>query len=485
MPSGVGVMSREFVMQTCHHFNWVQVGAAIKHPEQGKIFDISEAIAKDTGVPNASIKIYPFSGYGSPDLVRQLMHTEKVDAIMIYTDPRFWIWLFEMAHEIRQHIPIMYYNIWDDLPYPFYNRPYYDSVDLLLNISRQTTNLVKNVRSKDITEDWQVQYVPHGINEDDFYPVRKDTEVYEKMTEFRKKLLGKDDHNFVVLYNNRNIRRKQPGDIMLAFKSFCDSLPKEHAEKCVLLYHTAVVDQNGTDLEAVRRTLIPEYNVKFSMEKVDIPHMNYLYNIADITINIASAEGFGLATAESLMAGTPILVNTTGGLQDQVGFKKQRPLTEEEKAVYEGAEEEPPEFVNEYLTVDDYTPDWPSNSDKRYTEHGEWAYPIWPQVNLVGSVPTPYIYDSRADVGDAAKGLMYWYNMEPHKRKEAGLKGREFVLREDIGMSATNMGKRFLDYMNLAFEKWKPIERYQIVKVEDEEPEEHRGILDKVKKIWI
>ena len=46
-----------------------------------------------------------------------------------------------------------------------------------------------------------------------------------------------------------------------------------------------------------------------------------LYNMADVTINIASNEGFGLGTAESLMAGVPIIVNVTGGLQDQCGFK--------------------------------------------------------------------------------------------------------------------------------------------------------------------
>ena len=33
---------------------------------------------------------------------------------MIYTDPRFWVWLFDMEHELRQNIPIFYYNIWDD-----------------------------------------------------------------------------------------------------------------------------------------------------------------------------------------------------------------------------------------------------------------------------------------------------------------------------------------------------------------------------------
>ena len=40
--------------------------------------------------------------------------------------------------------------------------------------------------------------------------------------------------------------------------------------------------------------------------------------MADTTINISDAEGFGLATLESLSCGTPILITMTGGLQDQI-----------------------------------------------------------------------------------------------------------------------------------------------------------------------
>ena len=35
-------------------------------------------------------------------------------------------------------------------------------------------------------------------------------------------------------------------------------------------------------------------------------------------MNISDAEGFGLATLESLACETPIIVNMTGGLQEQV-----------------------------------------------------------------------------------------------------------------------------------------------------------------------
>ena len=50
-----------------------------------------------------------------------------------------------MEHEIRQTIPIFYYNIWDDLPYPRYNENFYESSDLIMNISKQTVNIVEQV----------------------------------------------------------------------------------------------------------------------------------------------------------------------------------------------------------------------------------------------------------------------------------------------------------------------------------------------------
>ena len=72
-----------------------------------------------------------------------------------FTDPRYWTWLYRLEREIRQHTPMLFYTIWDDLPFPFYNRPYYESDDMLLCISKQTHNLVENVL-RDISNDTQL-----------------------------------------------------------------------------------------------------------------------------------------------------------------------------------------------------------------------------------------------------------------------------------------------------------------------------------------
>ena len=442
MSSGVGTMSREIVLGTLQHYNWVQIGGAIKHPEAGKVVDMNESIREETGVEDAELMIYPTSGYGNQEMVRDLIVRHQVDALLIYTDPRFWGWLFQMEHEIRQHIPIYYYNIWDDLPYPMYNRNFYDSVDLLMNISKQTVNIVKNVRTE--YEDWQVTYVPHGCNTEAFYPITSLHDEWEELKSFRAGLADKDIE-FIVLYNSRNIRRKMPGDVVLAFKTFCDMLPKEKAEKCALLMHTQPRDENGTDLPELVKAIAPDIKVYFSDQKLDNKHMNFLYNMADVTINIASNEGWGLSTTESLLTETPIIVNVTGGLQDQCGFKKE-----------DGS----------YITVDDYTTEWGSNHDGRYKECGEWAKPVFPSsISLVGSIPTPYIFDDRCRWDDAADKIKEWYDVGDDERKRCGELGKEYAFSKKAGMTAEMMCQNFIDKMDTAFEKWTPRNRYEIVKV--------------------
>lgn len=151
MSSGIGTMSKEFVIGTCQHYNWYQLAAAVKHPEEGKIFDLSAEFTKFSGVPDPKVIVRPTSGYGTAELLREVIEKEKIDGIMHYTDPRFFIWLYQLEHELRQQIPIMYYNIWDNYPYPMYNKSYYESCDGLFGISKQTVNINKNVLD---TDDW-------------------------------------------------------------------------------------------------------------------------------------------------------------------------------------------------------------------------------------------------------------------------------------------------------------------------------------------
>jgi glycosyltransferase involved in cell wall biosynthesis len=455
MSSGVGTMSKEFVLGTVHHYDWVQIGGAIKHPENGKRVDMKDAIKQEIGV-DGNLIIYPISGYGSPDLLRQVMSMERPDAILHYTDPRFWGWLYSMEHELRQEVPIFYYNIWDDWPAPQYNENFYECSDLIMNISKQTVAIVKEVSKNKPRTDWDCTYLPHGVSKD-FYPISKFDDEYKKV-EATKNRLTDEDIEFVLFYNNRNIRRKMTGDVILAFKEFCDKLTPEQANKVCLLMHTQPVDENGTDLPVVAETVCPEYKVYFSDRKLEPNELNHLYNVADVTINIASNEGFGLGTCESLMASTPIIVNVTGGLQDQCGFKLKKYNSDRTG------------FSEELLTADDYTEiqslhDWRKWENNDDLTHGEWVKPVWPKTRaLQGSPPTPYIFDDRCDWVDVSEKIYDWYQMDAEERQVCGAKGREFVMNEEVGMSGEQMSKNFIRDMNKAFEMWKPRKRYSIFK---------------------
>jgi hypothetical protein len=444
MHSGIATMAREIVVGTAHRFNWIQIGAALQHPDNGKLFDLSADINNKQGIPDALVKVLANNGYGDAQLVRSLIASEKPDAIFIFTDPRYWEWLFELEREIRNSIPIFYLNIWDDYPAPYYNETFYNSVDLLMAISKQTKNINEIVLG-DNAKNKLIKYVPHGIDENVFLPI-KETDIIEN---FKKELFGDKEIEFVVFFNSRNIQRKHPGDSILAYKYFCDLIGKEKAKKCAFVLHTAIVDQHGTDLRAVKETLTdPEYvNIYFSTAKLSPQQMNLMYNISDVTMLLSSNEGWGLSLTESMMAGTMILANVTGGMQDQM------------------------RFVNSEGKWIDFTPDFPSNHRGTYKDCGEWAVPIFPSnISLAGSPTTPYIFDDRVQPEDAAIGLEKVYNLGKEEIQRRGLKGREFVTSSEAQMSAKNMCSNVINCMEESFDSFIPRSKYDLIKVENLEP---------------
>ena len=436
MHSGIATMSREFVTGTAHRFNWVQLAGSVQHPEKGKILNLDSATNASTGLTDSYVRLYPVDGYGTPDILNEVIGLEKPDALLHFTDPRFWIWLYQMERELRQKMPIGFYSIWDDLPYPMYNRPYYQSCDWIGCISKQTENIVKSILGTSLNKPTAVTYVPHGINTKTFRPLTTVDELKE--LELVKKQIFKKDYEFVLLYNNRNIRRKQTSTMMLAYRNFCDNLPKEQAAKTVLFMHTNVADDAGTDLQSVKEAFCPMYDIVFSTDKVMPERMNQYYNIADVTVNLSDNEGFGLGTAESIAAGTPIIVTVTGGLQDQCGF------TDENGRAIE------------------FTTEWGTNSDGRYKNHGKWATPLFPGArSMQGSIPTPYILADYAKWEECAEAMMYWYTIGRAKRKECGLAGREW-LSGPGGLSAERMCETMTDGLDSMIANWKGRERFNL-----------------------
>ena len=444
MHSGIGNMGKEIVIGTSHHFNWVNLGAALKHPDEGKVFDLSNQVNEETGIHDSYVRLIPSTGYGTVKRVRELIAVEKPDAILIFTDPRYWTWLFEIEREIRAQIPIFWLNIWDNYPAPLYNKPYYESVDVLMAISKQTKNINEIVLG-DRASEKVIEYVPHGINTKHYFPIKENHKDYDKLLEFRKAVLQDRDVDFILFYNSRNIRRKSTADTILAYRFFCDRIGKEKAKRCALILHTDPKDEHGTDLRAVREAFCdPEYiNVFFSSDKIPVAQLNLLYNIADATILLSSNEGWGLSLTESLITSTPIIGNVTGGMQDQMRFEKD----------------------GKWI---DFTPDFPSNHRGTIKECGKWAIPVFPSNrSVVGSIPTPYIFDDRCSPEDAADAIEKMYNLTKEEREARGRAGYEWVIGDEANMTAEKMSNRVIEVLDKGFDKFIPRSNFDFYTIQD------------------
>ena len=337
-----------------------------------------------------------------------------------------------------------------------WNAPYYGSCDLIMGISKQSDNIHREVlkqngfgvydydsKSNSNSNGIITGYVPHGLDHNIYKPLPDNDPAYVKILEQVK---TKNDAEFVVFWNNRNIRRKQPADVILAFKLFNDMLPEEQRSKTMLLMHTSAVDTNGTDLRAVAKHIAPNCKIVFSEAKLPIQDLNAVYNSVDVVINIASNEGWGLSSTEALLSGTPIINNVTGGLQDQCGFR------------------------NEHGKLIEFTQDFPTNHKAKYADHGVWVKPIFPSNRSIqGSVATPFIFDDRVQSEHVAVAIYDWYITEPEQRKAAGLAGREFCLEN--GLTSEQMGNKMIEMMDMLISQPITRPRYTFNKVEEKQYE--------------
>ena len=362
-PSGVGTQTRyviEALLRT-GKFEVVSFGGAIKHE------DYTPSKTEEYG---EDWIIYPVDGYGTQEMVRSVIRQTKPDILWFMTDPRFWGWLWDIENEIRANIPMVYYHVWDNYPYPMFNKHSYESNDLIATISKVTDDLVKNVAPETPSV-----YMPHAVDSKIF---AKHSE--EDLKSFLENTLGpKAQDKFIVLWNNRNARRKQTGSLIFWFKEFLD---KVGHDKATMIMHTDPKDPYGQDIESIMSELeLMDGQVMISRDKYPPEVLSMLYNIADVTVNISDAEGFGLATLESLSCETPIIVTMTGGLQEQV--------TDGENWFGIGLE--------------------PASKA------------------VIGSQEVPYIYEDRVSKEDFLSALEKMYNMTKEERSALGKAGRTHV----------------------------------------------------------
>ena len=144
--------------------------------------------------------------------------------------------------------------------------------------------------------------------------------------------------------------------------------------------------------------------VVLSRNKMPPEGLSLMYNMADCTINISDAEGFGLATLESLSCGTPIIVNMTGGLQEQI--------TDGEK---------------------------------------EFGIPVYPSSRaIIGSQQIPWIYEDRLNGEEVVAAMEKIFNMSKEERNKMGLLGREHVMKN---YNFQDFNKTWVDVMTKLHEE--------------------------------
>jgi len=361
-PSGVGTQTRYIIegLLKTGKYQFLSFGGAIKH---------NKYEPQKTEEWGDDWLIWPVDGYGTQDQLRAIIHQQRPDMLWFMTDPRFYGWLWQIENEVRAQMPMVYYHVWDNYPYPTFNKINYSSNDHIACISKVTYDIVKTV-----APGVDVSYIPHAV----------DTEIFkshpdEDIKQFRADKLKGHQDKFLLFWNNRNARRKQSGSLIFWFNDF---LNKVGRDKATLIMHTDPKDVHGQDLEAIIHELgMSDGEVLFSKEKVDAANLAIVYNMVDCTINISDAEGFGLSTLESMACGTPIIATITGGLQDQ--------LTDGE--------------------------DW----------YGIGIEPA--SKAIIGSQEVPWIYEDRLNGNDVVDALVKMYELGDEERKTLGLKGQAYV----------------------------------------------------------
>ena len=133
-------------------------------------------------------------------------------------------------------------------------------------------------------------------------------------------------------------------------------------------------------------------------------HLARLYNACDVTVNISDAEGFGLGTLESLACGTPIIVNKTGGLQEQITDGKK--------------------------------------------EFGVGIEPV--SKAIIGSQEIPFIREDRINEDDFVNALEKIFSKTHKQRRKLGEQGRKHV---EENYSFEQLEKSWVEFMDEVIEE--------------------------------
>lgn len=376
--SGVGIQCRKLLqgLNKTGRYSIVEIaGSLIPQPPSPIMFE--------------GIKLYPTSdGYGNQQLLRTVMNLETPDIVLVFSDPRFFEYLFVMDNEIRSKAKLILYHTWDNAPFPKFNLPWYSACDRIVMLSDFSHKLMSQNGVK-------CDLIQHGFDPSEFYPLPPEVVSLE-----RAKIINQAKNpniDFIIFWNNRNMMRKRPGDLIQAFKTFSKIYPNS-----LLVMHTNPNDPEGTNLIAIIEEVDPcDSPIMVSSQKITSEQLNILYNISDVSINIAFSEGFGLCVGESLLTGTPVVATRTGGMTEQMSTLTQIP---------------------EIHNID-------GKGCESHTEETHFGILLDPEVrNMYGHQAAPYIYGDYVSEEQIVSSLSTIRSLKS-KYITLGEEGREHIIQ--------------------------------------------------------
>jgi len=254
----------------------------------------------------------PQQGFGYGQIVDYIRRKEP-NVVMIYNDLSV---VSRFLDEIRRSGIPRTFKIWVycDQVYNTQLQPFLDilnrDADLVFTFSNGWKKCLKD---QGITR--PIDVITHGFDKDKFFTIPR---------ELARKQMSLPNDRFIILNLNRNQPRKRYDILIMAFVELIAKYPTKP------IYLFCVCDKGekgGWDLFGLykrelqlRKIPIEHYSDRLMVSSVDMvfrdEDINMFYNAANIGINTADGEGWGLCNFEQMGVGVPQVVPNIGGFKE-------------------------------------------------------------------------------------------------------------------------------------------------------------------------
>ena len=251
-------------------------------------------------------------GFGYGQLSDYIRRTEP-NVVMIYNDLSV---VSRFLDEIRKSGIPRTFKLWVycDQVYNTQLQPYLDvlnrDADLIFAFSN---GWKKCLKEQGINR--PIDVITHGFDKEKFFPIPRD---------LVRKQLGLPNDRFIILNLNRNQPRKRYDILIMAFVELVCKYPTKP------IYLFCVCDKGekgGWDLFGLfkrelllRKVPIEQYADRLMVSSMDMTFkdedINMFYNVANVGINTADGEGWGLCNFEQMGVGVPQVVPDIGGFKE-------------------------------------------------------------------------------------------------------------------------------------------------------------------------